>query len=242
MKLIKLNATPSTNDYLKQLAISNRLVNYTVVWAIIQTDGKGQRGAKWVSQEAKNLTFSVFVGDNKLHIQDVFTLNVLVSNALITALHELNLTNIWVKWPNDILSYNKKIAGILIENTITASGKVKSIIGIGINIDQTNFDEFPQASSIFKQYNIKVDKEQLLLRIVDIIKNKINHLPIITEDEWIFYHRYLFRKDQLSVFEDINGTTFNGVIKQVNRSGQLVIQLENDDLQCFNLKEVKLMY
>ena len=242
MKLIKLNATPSTNDYLKQLAISNRLVNYTVVWAIIQTDGKGQRGAKWVSQEAKNLTFSVFVGDNKLHIQDVFTLNVLVSNALITALHELNLTNIWVKWPNDILSYNKKIAGILIENTITASGKVKSIIGIGINIDQTNFDEFPQASSIFKQYNIKVDKEQLLLRIVDIIKNKINHLPIITEDEWIFYHRYLFRKDQLSVFEDINGTTFKGVIKQVNRSGQLVIQLENDDLQCFNLKEVKLMY
>src|SRR5690554_1229257 len=238
MKLIKLNATPSTNDYLKQLAISNRLVNYTVVWAIIQTDGKGQRGAKWVSQEAKNLTFSVFVGDNKLHIQDVFTLNVLVSNALITALHELNLTNIWVKWPNDILSYNKKIAGILIENTITASGKVKSIIGIGINIDQTNFDEFPQASSIFKQYNIKVDKEQLLLRIVDIIKNKINHLPIITEDEWIFYHRYLFRKDQLSVFEDMNGTTFNGVIKQVNRSGQLQVELTNHDLKEYNLKDI----
>lgn len=242
MNLIKLNATPSTNDYLKQLTVTNALSDFTVVWADVQTQGKGQRGAKWVTQEAKNLTFSIFIGNSKLHIHDIFTLNVIVSNAIITALHDLNLTNIWVKWPNDILSYNKKIAGILIENTITTSGKVKSIIGIGINIDQTNFDAFPQASSIFKQYDIKVDKEQLLLRIVDIIKNKINHLPIITEDEWIFYHRYLFRKDQLSVFEDMNGATFNGIIKEVNPHGQLVIQLENDDLQCFNLKEVKLMY
>lgn len=242
MNLIKLNATPSTNDYLKQLTVTDTLSDFTVVWADVQTQGKGQRGAKWITQEAKNLTFSIFIGNSKLHIHDIFTLNVIVSNAIITALHDLNLTNIWVKWPNDILSYNKKIAGILIENTISASGKVKSIIGIGINIDQTNFDAFPQASSIFKQYDIKVDKEQLLLRIVDIIKNKINHLPIITEDEWIFYHRYLFRKDQFSVFEDMNGTTFNGVIKQVNRSGQLQVELTNHDLKEYNLKDIKLIY
>ena len=56
MNLIKLNATPSTNDYLKQLTVTNTLSDFTVVWADVQTQGKGQRGAKWVTQEAKNLT------------------------------------------------------------------------------------------------------------------------------------------------------------------------------------------
>src|SRR5690606_16506382 len=144
--------------------------------------------------------------------------------------------------PNDILSYNKKIVGILIENSIGSNGKVVSIIGIGINLLQTDFNGFPQASSILNQYGIKVDFELLLNNIVKNIKKTTLNIKNNTEEEWQFYHNHLFKKNVVSVFEDKNGKKFNGIIKKVNRHGQLVIQLENDDLKCFNLKDVKLMY
>lgn len=242
MHLIKLSATPSTNDFLKQLSVTTPLEDFTVVWADVQTKGKGQMGSVWVTDEAKNLTFSVFLNGSSVDIKDLFTLNIVVANAVIKALETLNLTNIYVKWPNDILSYNKKIAGILIENNITANGKVTSIIGIGINVNQTNFDHFPQASSILNQYHIDVDIKNLLTDIVQNIKISVENLEKCKEAEWEFYHKNLFKKDVVSTFEDKNGVKFNGIIKKVNRHGQLEILLEHDEIKCFNLKDVKLMY
>lgn len=242
MYLIKLNATSSTNDFLKKLAADTDLTDFTVVWADVQLQGKGQMGSVWVTEDAKNLTFSVYLKEKTATVDNLFTLNVVVANAVLKALISLNLTNIYVKWPNDILSYNKKISGILIENNIHANGSISSVIGIGINCEQTNFDGFPQASSILKQYDIAVDRLQLLTEIVDNIKESLNNLENKTDDEWNCYHEHLFRKDAVSTFESKDGVLFNGIIKQVNRHGQLVVQLENDDLQCYNLKDVKLMY
>jgi|SRR5690606_7996727 BirA family biotin operon repressor/biotin-[acetyl-CoA-carboxylase] ligase len=242
MYLIKLSATSSTNDFLKKLSATSVLENFTVVWANVQLQGKGQMGSVWVTEDAKNLTFSIYLKENNTSIDNLFNLNVLVANAVLKALFSLNLTNIYVKWPNDILSYNKKIAGILIENNIHANGSISSIIGIGINCEQTNFEGFPQASSILKQYDIIPNKEELLTAIVDNIKKSLIDLDDQSDDEWNYYHKHLFRKDTVSTFENKDGSLFNGIIKQVNRHGQLVLQLENDDLKCYNLKDIKLMY
>ncbi|MEG1376939.1 MAG: biotin--[acetyl-CoA-carboxylase] ligase, partial [Myroides sp.] len=122
MYLIKLNATSSTNDFLKKLAVNTDLTDFTVVWADVQLQGKGQMGSVWVTEDAKNLTFSIYLKEKTTTADNLFTLNVMVANAVLKALISLNLTNIYVKWPNDILSYNKKIAGILIENNIHANG------------------------------------------------------------------------------------------------------------------------
>lgn len=242
MYLIKLNATSSTNDFLKNLSATSNLDDFTVVWADKQLQGKGQMGSVWVTEDAKNLTFSIYLKEKNTTADNLFTLNVVITNAVLKALISLNLTNIYVKWPNDILSYNKKISGILIENNIHANGSISSVIGIGINCEQTNFDGFPQASSIFKQYDIAVDRLKLLTEIVDNIKESFNDLENKTDEEWNFYYNHLFRKDTVSTFESKDRALFNGIIKEVNRHGQLVVQLENDDLQCFNLKDVKLMY
>lgn len=242
MYLIKLSATSSTNDFLKKLSATSVLENFTVVWANVQLQGKGQMGSVWVTEDAKNLTFSIYLKENNTSIDNLFNLNVLVANAVLKSLFSLNLTNIYVKWPNDILSYNKKIAGILIENNIHANGSISSVIGIGINCKQTNFEGFPQASSILKQYDIIPNKEELLTAIVDNIKKSLIDLDDQSDDEWNYYHNYLFKKDVVSTFENKDGTLFNGIIKQVNRHGQLVLQLENDDLKCYNLKDIKLMY
>jgi len=242
MYLIKLNATSSTNDFLKNLSGTSNLNDFTVVWADLQLQGKGQMGSVWVTEDAKNLTFSIYLKEKHTTADNLFTLNIVVANAVLKALISLNLTNIYVKWPNDILSYNKKIAGILIENNIHANGRISSIIGIGINCEQTNFDGFPQASSILKQYDVMPDRLKLLTEIVDNIKTSLNNLEDQTDDEWNYYHNHLFRKDTVSTFENKDGQLFNGIIKQVNRHGQLVLQLENDDLKYYNLKDVKLMY
>lgn len=240
MYLIKLNATSSTNDFLKKLAADTDLTDFTVVWADIQLQGKGQMGSVWVTEDAKNLTFSVCLKEKTTTADNLFTLNVVVANAVLKALISLNLTNIYVKWPNDILSYNKKISGVLIENNIHANGSVSSVIGIGINCEQANFEGFPQASSILKQYDVTPDRLQLLTAIVENIKKSL--IDLQDDDEWNYYHNHLFRKDAVSTFESKDGKLFNGIIKEVNRHGQLVLQLENDDLQCFNLKDIKLMY
>lgn len=242
MYLIKLNATSSTNDFLKKLAADTHLPDFTVVWADVQLQGKGQMGSTWVTEDAKNLTFSIYFMQKNCAVDHLFTMNVLVANAILKTLKFLNLTNIYVKWPNDILSYNKKIAGILIENNIHANGSISSVIGIGINCEQTNFEDFPQASSILKQYDLTLDRLQLLTAIVENIKKSLYDLENREEEEWNYYHNHLFRKDTVSTFETKEGNLFNGIIKEVNRHGQLVLQLENDDLHCYNLKDIKLKY
>src|SRR5690606_2342143 len=174
MKLIKLNATTSTNDYLKQLAIQCIIEDFTVVWTEIQTHGKGQMGTKFISEPYKNLTFSIFLGKNPVEIKDLFTMNCMVANAVVEALEGFNLTNIWIKWPNDILSYNKKIAGILIENNIKANGDIQTIIGIGINILPIDTKGFLNASSLYQQYGVEIDREKLLDRIVNTLQEKVS--------------------------------------------------------------------
>jgi len=242
MHLIKLSAISSTNDFLKQLSASRQLDDFTVVWAEQQTQGKGQMGGKWVSESSKNLTFSILLNGGHFQIDDLFTLNVMVANAVIKALDFFELDHISVKWPNDILSYNKKIAGILIENNIRADGTIHSVVGIGINVMQTLFDGFPQASSIFLQYGKAVEQEQLLSKIVSLLKHSVLKLRERAIGEWDFYHEHLFRKDVASVFENTQGQRFMGIVKKVNHHGQLVVQPEHGDFKCFNLKEVKLLY
>lgn len=242
MKLIKLNATTSTNDYLKQLIVQHAIEDFTVVWTEIQTQGKGQLGAKFVSEPLKNLTFSVYLGKNPVEIKDLFSINCVVANAVAEALECFNLTNIWIKWPNDILSYNKKIAGILIENSIKSNRDIQTIIGIGINILPADFSEFPHASSVFQQYGVEIDREKLLRKIVNILQERMTDVDKKSDTEWEKYHNRLFRKDIVSTFETPEGICLPGVIKEVNREGQLIVQHENDIVQHYNLKEIKLMY
>src|SRR5690606_36825902 len=148
MTVIKLNATASTNDYLRNLCTVQSLENYTTVTTEIQTQGKGQRGNKWISEPHKNLIFSILIKDSLPKDSSVFDLNIAISTAIITALERFEIPKISVKWPNDILADGKKIAGILIENSFSGQHAFFSIVGIGLNVNQTDFDGFPKASSL----------------------------------------------------------------------------------------------
>lgn len=243
MKIIKLDAIDSTNQFLKSLSAHESCENFTVVSTESQTQGKGQRGSGWVSESGKNLTFSVLYSQKVDGITSLFTLNIMVALSVFEALKSVSNLNFVIKWPNDILAENKKIAGILIENTFKNSNEVQSVIGIGLNVNQSKFENLPLASSLYLLENKTFDRETLLVSIINQLEFNLKQLSILGETHfWDAYHKILFKKDVVSAFESIAGNRFVGKIQEVTRDGKLVVLMEDDSIHFFDVKELKMLY
>jgi len=240
MQLIKLDAIDSTNDFLKDLASRNEVSNFTVVTAESQTKGKGQMGAVWTSDPGKNLTMSVLVKETLIGIKEIYKLNVAVAVAIILVLKQLEIPELAIKWPNDILSANKKIGGILIENSIKSDGSIVSVVGLGLNVNQVNYENLPKASSLALVTNRFFDKENLLEHIVEQLKIEVQRLH--SETLWEEYEKLLYKKGIPMPFETNDGKRFMGIINGVNCSGQLEILLEDDSVVTFEIKEIQMLY
>ena len=133
-------------------------------------------GSVWDSEVGKNLTMSVFIKDSLLDVNQIFNLNIGVALAVVQALETFDIPDLMIKWPNDIMSYNFKIAGILIENSIKSDGTVHSIVGLGLNVNQINFVNLPKASSLAVICDAQFDKEKIMYRIVEKMKQNIASL------------------------------------------------------------------
>ncbi|WP_422083928.1 biotin--[acetyl-CoA-carboxylase] ligase [Ulvibacterium sp.] len=243
MPIIKLDATDSTNAYLKGLIASNASPDFTVVVAKNQLKGRGQMGTQWVSEEGKNLTFSVLKENNGLSSDNPFLLNIMVSLAIFNCLGNLQVPDLKVKWPNDILSGTSKICGILIENIISGNTVRASVIGIGLNTNQTIFHNVPKASSLKLLLGKTFDLDELLSDLLNSLKSIFQDVKKKgSEKLWEAYEEILFRKDKPSTFEDSNGEKFMGFIRGVSTEGKLIIALEDNVKKEFGFKEVTLLY
>ena len=243
MEIIKLNATNSTNTYLKNLLKEKQVKDLSCIWALSQTQGRGQQGAKWISEPGKNLTFSVLKKFENLSSEYHFLLNMEVSLAIFRALKKLYIPDLAVKWANDILSSKKKICGILIENTLHKEQISSSIIGIGVNVNQVFFNDLPNVSSLQKIMGHPFDLEEVLLLICQELEVSLKSLsPTRFETVLDEYHTHLFRKDKPSTFEYPNGERFMGYIRGVSHNGQLQVEQEDALMSSFSLKEIKLLY
>ncbi|MFA9191288.1 biotin--[acetyl-CoA-carboxylase] ligase [Flavobacterium sp. FZUC8N2.13] len=242
MKLIKLDAIDSTNDFLKGLSNTQELENYTVVTAENQTKGKGQMGAVWDSEKSKNLIMSVFVKDLLVGVDEIYQLNVATALAVIQVLKTFDIQNLSIKWPNDIMSANFKLAGILIENNFKSDRTITTIIGIGLNVNQTNFDNLPKASSMAVVANSNFDKDQLVFLIVERLKVNFELLASNSQILWDNYMEFLFKKEVPMPFSINNGKPFMGIIKGVSNNGKLILLLENDTVVQYGLKEILMLY
>ena len=242
MPLIKLDAIDSTNDYLKHLSKESELDNYTVVIASEQTKGKGQMGAKWVSEKGKNLTMSILINDLKLNHQTIFDLNIAVALSVVTVLKNFQIPNVSIKWPNDIMADSKKVAGILIENSLKPDGSFTSIIGIGLNLNQTNFDNLPQATSLGCITGDVYEPEKIAVLLRNSIKKYVKMIFHNSDLLWKEYHQNLFKLNHPSAFEDKMGNRFMGIIKKVTNDGKLEVLLEDDSIAHYEVKEIKMLF
>lgn len=242
MQLIKLDAIDSTNEFLKGLSSNQSLENFTVVTAENQTKGKGQMGSVWDSEPSKNLIMSVLIGNFVTNINRIFDINIMVSVSVIQVLEELNIPGLSIKWPNDIMSYNKKIGGILIENSIKSEGSINSIVGLGLNVNQINFENLPKASSLAVICNTTFDKDEILLKIVKKMEQNIQNWNLNSGLFWLEYANKLFKKGFPMPFEDQNQQNFMGIIQGVSPVGKLEILLEDDSISEFDIKEIQMLY
>ena len=242
MNIIKLDAIDSTNNYLKKIILDEGISDYTVVTAKFQTEGKGQLGTKWDSEDSKNLICSVYKKDINIKAQDQFVISALVSLALIKTLRKANLSNLHIKWPNDIMSDNKKICGILIENIVKENYIKDSVIGIGLNVNQTIFNNLPNATSIKNLLGTSYSKDEILNDLVKNIEFFFNELEKASINS-IFktYEDALFRINVPSTFKNSKGDIFSGYIKGVTKLGKLKVMLEDNLIESYDLKEISML-
>ncbi len=242
MPIIKLDAIDSTNNYLRRLINVEEVADYTIVLAKEQTQGRGQMGTVWNSEKGKNLTFSVFKDLSVHDIEFPFYISMAISLAIFKTFKTLNIPDLKIKWPNDILSADKKICGILIENVI--KNKLSStIIGIGINVNQTLFINLPKVSSLKKITGVHYNLDEILQLIMRYTKEYSKLLQDgkydIVKNE---YEDNLFRKNKPSTFKDAEGVLFSGFIKGITKYGKLQVILEDEIIKKYDLKEITLMY
>jgi BirA family biotin operon repressor/biotin-[acetyl-CoA-carboxylase] ligase len=187
--------------------------------------------------------FSVFKEVSFLPAEQSFYISIATSLAIIKALEQFLIPKLRVKWPNDILSENKKICGVLIENVIKQSHLKATIIGIGLNVNQTDFNNLPKASSLHLLTGKVFDLDEVL-RVI--LENLTFYFNLLKEEKYQelkdTYESLLFRKDKPSTFKNAEGSLFSGFIKSISNSGNLQVLLEDDVLKEFDLKEVSLLY
>jgi len=221
----------STNARLKQLAEQGQARHGAVVHAGFQEKGRGQLGNTWKGEPNQNLYFSLLLEPN-LIAENQYVLNKAVSVAICSILAQHNL-NAQIKWPNDILVNNKKIAGILIENSLAGTIISKSIIGIGINVNQTVFTGFPNASGLAafsKQvWSINLLRDELL----DTLNGTIQ-LPKKQLD--LQYEQLLWSRNEITTFAE-DERYFKGIVKGVDEQGQLRILVDGKEKRFMN-KEI----
>ena len=243
MNLIKLNAIDSTNSYLKELSVKNEVPDYTIVMTDYQTKGRGQMGTNWLSEAGKNLMFSLFKKIDCLYSNEQFYVSIATSLAIFKALKQFHIPELKIKWPNDILSANQKICGILIETSITSNKIKAAIIGVGLNVNQMDFPGVINASSLKLITGIIYDREEILNRITSQIETYVN---LIYEGKFeelkSEYEQHLFRKEKPSTFKSRDGELFMGYIKGITNKGLLNVMLEDNEVKEFDLKEIKLLY
>ncbi len=243
MRIIKLSAIGSTNTFLRQISSAEPIEDYTVVVADHQTNGRGQMGSDWQDQDGKNLTCSVFKELSFINLEDNFYISIVVSLSVISVLKDLKIPKTHIKWPNDILAGNKKVCGILIENVIKKNNLSASIIGIGLNVNQTEFKQLPNASSLLQITGKPFSIEDLLNQIIKALQRNFRRLQNkdlqgLKKD----YEDQLFRMNKPSTFMSEKGHMFSGYIQGLSNNGNLKVLLEDNLLKEFDLKEIQLLY
>ena len=223
MKIIKLDAIDSTNSYLKKLLTKESLDDLTVVVSKHQTKGKGRNGNIWANDASLNLAFSIYKRFNRLNINNKFILNLISSIAVFHLLSENKLNKLTIKWPNDIMSENKKISGILIENSVKGNFINHSVIGVGVNVNQRKFKNLPNATSMFIQTGREFSLDTLASRLGEIFSK--NFLQYEKNEGALlkYYNNQLFLKNTDSNFITKDGKRFSGKITRINKNGELII-------------------
>lgn len=231
----------STNSLAAEWLKEGRLQEGAVVCCDYQSGGRGQAGNAWESEKGKNLTFSIVLPSKLVQAQEQFYLNMAVCLGLYDFL-TLFFEGVTIKWPNDLYIHHKKIAGVLIENSLQGSFIKSSIAGIGLNVNQ---EEFPKC--LRNPTSMQLEKpghyplELMLEQLLDKLDARFLHLQNGRRDElYRQFNQKLYRLNKPYIFE-VKGELLEGTIRGVSRHGLLQVEI-NEEIQVFQFKEIRYLY
>ncbi|WMX15861.1 MULTISPECIES: biotin--[acetyl-CoA-carboxylase] ligase [unclassified Aureispira] len=240
-----LASVDSTNIFANTLLAKSTPIEGTVIYTDNQYAGRGQIGSKWESAKGENITLSVILYPKFLPIQSQFKLNQVVALAVYDLLKNyiVPLDELSVKWPNDIYINDKKIGGILIENKLKGHVLASTIIGVGLNINQTYFSpELPNPTSLFLETNIRQDTYQLIGLFCEYLEQR--YLQLKAEQHDLLNQDYLqtlYAYQEWRTYQDAKTkATFQGKIVGISPEGRLQIQT-NQQIVAYSFKEVVFM-
>jgi BirA family biotin operon repressor/biotin-[acetyl-CoA-carboxylase] ligase len=242
MKLIKLDAIDSTNSFIKELALKGQIDNLTAVISKFQSKGRGRNNNIWLDKPSNNLNFSLFKEFKNFKIDDKFFLNIISSVSVFSLLKKYDLKNLSVKWPNDIMTGNKKISGILIENNIRGQFINQSIIGVGININQLDFKTLPKATSLKIETGVSYNPEKLAVELQKILVSNFELFTQNPEKLLNNYNKLLFRKSKTIKYKSKIIKINEGDVVSVDQYGKFLIRDVNGIVKKFKENEIKLNY
>ncbi|MDR0845145.1 MAG: biotin--[acetyl-CoA-carboxylase] ligase [Tannerella sp.] len=238
-QLIHLHETASTNRYLQKWADTGEPESESVVITDFQTAGRGQPGNQWESESGKNLTFSTLLYPVHFTAQQPFLITELAALSVKYTLDHY-VPDITIKWPNDIYWKDKKICGILIENEITGNFITRSIIGIGMNLNQQTFHSgAPNPVSLTQITGRSCDRMEALDRWRSIFHPLYQQLESGETEQ--FHQNYmsaLYRREGFHAYQDAEGR-FEARIHHIELSGHLTLERRNGALSRYAFKEVQ---
>lgn len=250
---ILLPETASTNTYAKE-NIKDYSHGYSVVYTLNQTAGRGMDGNYWEAEGGKNISFSIICHPRMVKPAEQFVLSMAIAVDIVNVLQKLypeEKDNFRVKWPNDIYWNDKKLGGILIENTLKGYRMDSCIIGIGINVNQEFFkSDAPNPTSLKQITHRESDPIELMeliaqrflktLQVIKLLEDTDNYsLNVKYESIRDNYHRLLYRYDkELHTFQE-GDKLFEAMIRKVQNDGRLTLINANGEEKDYWLKEVK---
>ncbi len=237
--LFEFDSLNSTNQYAYELLAKERPAEGTVILTHNQYAGKGQATNKWESEPLKNLTFTIILYPKFLPARKQFLLNQVVSLSVFDTLKKYISDGLTIKWPNDIYVFDKKITGILIQNSLKGSSLQSTIIGIGLNVNQKQFiSDAPNPTSLALEIGKIVDLKTLLAEFCQHLES--NYLQLKGGQTTQLQQRYLnalYRLKQQQHYRRGDGSIFKGQIMGVTDIGKLIIKTQNG-IEEFAFKEV----
>lgn len=231
-----LDITVSTNDDVRD----EKYREGDVVWADFQTAGRGQRGHVWHSQRGENLTFSVVLEPLFVAIAEQFSVSEVVALSLVDMLAEYGI-EAKIKWTNDIYVGEKKLVGILIEHSLAATTLRRTIVGVGINVNQREFDSsIPNPVSMAQLLDKQLDAEEVLKRFLTYLQR--NYELLRQGEKEALHERYntlLYRKEEYHTYALPSGERFSAKIVGTAPSGALRLENEQGETKDYLFKEVE---
>lgn len=212
----------------------------TTVITSHQTNGKGQRGNSWESEAGKNITFTIVIKPKFVTAPFQFHLHIITTLAIHQVLFPILGKGLKIKWPNDIYYKDKKLGGILIENSLRGAVIETSIIGIGINVNQIEFVN-TKATSLLELTGKSHEPNDLIEQIIIQIENKYLSLKSNgIKDLEQAYIRRLYRYNEFNLYS-AGGKAYEGRIVGITPHGKLMIEQTKDGmiyLETYAFKEV----